>query len=78
MADDTDQRTVVAYIDTALSGSPLAGLRIKSAGSATACNADWAKDFEAAGAVAGDPVSALVRNPARPYVTGIAQIGVTA
>lgn len=78
MADDTEQRTIIATVTVALSGAPLAGLRIVADGAVTDCPADWTKEYAATTGTLGDRVVATVRNPSRPLVTGNAQIGVAA
>lgn len=71
-----DGGQVTATVTATLSGTPLAGLRIRTDGSATDVPADWSKDVEAASLTVSARVSATVRTPSRPLVTGLVVQGV--
>lgn len=71
-----DGGTVIATVTVALSGTPAAGLRIRTDGSATDVPADWQQDMEAASLSVGARVSATLRTPSRPLVSGLAVQGV--
>ena len=71
-----DGGQVTATVTTTLSGTPLAGLRIRTDGSVSTVPADWSKDVETASLTVGARVSATLRTPSRPLVTGLVVQGV--
>lgn len=71
-----DGGSVTATVTVPLSGTPAAGLRIRTDGSAADVPADWSKDVEAASLSVGARVSATLRTPSRPLVTGLIVQGV--